>query len=246
MPVRMKISSRPVEPQPLAGRKIVLDPGHGGDDPGAIGAGLGVQEKDVNLDVALKLRDGLVALGAQVRMTRDADVSVAPPGSSKKQELQARVDVANRWPADLYVSVHSNSFVRADKDGTECYHARQASPHSRILAAMTHEALVERTGLTDSGVRAADFYVIKNTTMPATLVELAYLSNPEDEKRLGDPGFRTTLAGALTQGVQNYFQAAQALDEQGVRHVPPPNDGFSEEFGTRSSSRPEEEFLLVG
>lgn len=229
----MKISNLNTTPPPLAGKKIVLDPGHGGADPGALGRVLGVQEKDVNLDVSLKLRDLLVGMGADVRMTRDSDTSVAPPGSSKREELQARVDVANKWKADVYVSVHSNSFTRTDKNGTECYHARQASPHSRVLAALTHQQIVERLGLKDNGVLPADFYVIKNTTMPATLVETAYLSNPQDEAVLARPEARTEFAAALAEGLKGYFAVAQALDEHGIQHVPPPPG-------------PADEFLLAG
>lgn len=211
----MKIASNM---QPLAGKRIVVDPGHGGNDPGAIGRVIGVQEKDVNLDVSLKLRDELVALGAEVRMTRDTDRSVAPPGAGKKAELQARVDVANQWPADLYVSVHSNSFTRTDKNGTECYHARGASAHSRVLAALTHREMVKQLELKDNGVIPADFYVVKNTTMPATLVEIAYLSNPQEEALLGDPAFRTKTAHAIADGVKDYFEVAKAFEDHGINH----------------------------
>lgn len=204
--------------QPLAGKRIVVDPGHGGNDPGAIGRVLGVQEKDVNLEVSLKLRDKLLEMGAEVRMTRDTDTSVAPPGSGKKAELQARVDVANQWPADLYVSVHTNSFTRTDKNGTECYHARGASAHSRVLAALTHREMVKQLELKDNGVIPADFYVIKNTDMPATLVEIAYVSNPREEEFLADSGFREKTATAIADGVKDYFEVAKAFEDHGIAH----------------------------
>lgn len=213
----MKISSCQ-SMHPLAGKRIVVDPGHGGDDPGAIGRVIGLEEEDVNLDVALKLRDKLQALGAEVRMTRDSDTSVAPPGAGKKAELQARVDAANKWPADLFVSVHSNSFTRTDKNGTECYHARAASAHSRVLAALTHRKMVEQLGLKDNGVLPADFYVVKNTTMPATLVEIAYISNAEEEKLMADSQFRERTAQAIADGVKDYMQVAKLFEEHGIRH----------------------------
>lgn len=199
-------------PGPLAGHRIVVDPGHGGDDPGAIGPS-GLREKDVNLAVSLHLRDRLEELGADVLMTRETDRSVAPPGSSTREELQARVDIANNWPAEVFISVHSNSWIRPDKRGTEAYHAREASPESIRLARLIHQEMVRRLNLPDGGVRAANFYVIRHTHMPAQLTEIAYISNPVEEPLLADPQFQKEVAVAIASGVARYFEGAQAPDE---------------------------------
>lgn len=208
---RIALGTRQV-PRPLEGRRIVVDPGHGGDDPGAVGPSR-VQEKDVTLAVCLELRRRLQDLGAQVRMTRTTDDSVAAPGAPADVELAARVAVANRWPADLFVSVHGNSFIRSEKRGTESYHAREASPDARRLARDIHHHMVEDAGLVDSGVRQADFYVLTRTRMPATLVELAYLSNREDEALLADPAFQVKAAGAISAGVADFLAEQSAAAE---------------------------------
>lgn len=198
----MTITPRPNPP--LLGRRVVVDAGHGGDDSGAVGRS-GLQEKDVNLSVALQLRHRLRELGAQVRMTRTTDDSVAPPGVPVSRELQARVNVANSWPADVFLSVHCNSFPNPSKRGTESYHAREALPESRSLAGHLQRHMVEDLGLPDSGVRQADFYVLVHTSMPANLEEIAYLSNAADEALLADPRFQGEVARSLAAGVADWF-----------------------------------------
>lgn len=199
--------------RPLEGRRIVIDAGHGGPDPGAIGRS-GLEEADVNLAISLKLRDKLQAMGANVRMTRDTDSSVAPPGSGKRAELQARVDVANRWPAQLFVSVHSNSSVRPEVHGTEVYIARQSSEASRQMANHIHQEMVDQLGLRDNGVRRQDFYVVKNTTMPAVLVETAYISNATEEALLGDPNFQERAAEAIADGLVAFDEQRRLAEQE--------------------------------
>ncbi len=192
--------------KPLEGRRIMVDPGHGGNDPGAIGA-TGVRESDVNLAVSLKLRDKLTDLGAEVRMTRETDRSVAPPGSSRSEELQARVALANAWPAEVFVSVHANSNENRAAHGTETYHGRNASQASKNLARAVHQEMVSATGFRDRGVKEAGFYVITHTTMPAILVETGFLSNPVEEGHLAKPEMQEKIAQAITNGVTEVFGA---------------------------------------
>lgn len=190
--------------EPLRGTKIMVDPGHGGSDPGARGPA-GGKEADVNLQVSLKLRDKLEALGAEVRMTRDTDRNVAYPGASQREELEARVKLANEWPAQVFVSVHSNSATNPEAHGTETYHSRNASANSKRLAANVHEEMVAATGFRDRGVKSANFHVIKNTTMPAILVETGFMSNAVEEKHLADPAMHEKMAQAITNGVESTF-----------------------------------------
>jgi N-acetylmuramoyl-L-alanine amidase len=154
------------EYQPLAGKKIMVDAGHGGSDSGALGPG-GGRETDVNLAVASKLKDKLEDLGADVRMTRTTDSNVAYPGASQREELEARVALANNWPAEVFVSVHSNSAANAAAHGTETYHSRNASQASKDLAKNVHAEMVPATGFRDRGVKEAGFHVITHTTMQA-------------------------------------------------------------------------------
>lgn len=192
------------EYQPLKGRKIMVDPGHGGGDSGAVGPA-GSKESLINLNVGLKLRDKLQALGAEVRMTRDTDRKVSHPDASQSEELQARVAMANSWPAEVYVSVHANSNANSSAHGTETYHARVASAKSKELAAKVHAEMVGATGFRDRKVKEADFYVLKNTSMPAILVETGFVSNPVEEAHLVNPEMQDKMAQAISNGVEQTF-----------------------------------------
>lgn len=190
--------------RPLQGRKIMIDPGHGGRDPGAIGQA-GTQEKEVVLDVSLEMARQLRSWGAEVRLTRETDRQVAGPNAPKREDLQARVDMANSWPAEIFVSMHANANNNREVKGTETYVARDSSAASRRLAASMHKRLIDDLGQPDRRVLKADFFVIKNTTMPGALMEIAYLSHTDEEKKLADPTFRQQAATAMAEGIKDYF-----------------------------------------
>lgn len=192
------------EYQPLQGKKIMVDPGHGGGDSGAVGPA-GSKESLINLNVGLKLRDKLESLGAEVRMTRDTDRKVSHPDASQSEELRARVALANAWPAEVYVSVHANSNANSAAHGTETYHSRNASAKSKEMAANVHAEMVKATGFRDRKVKQADFYVIKNTNMPAILVETGFVSNPVEEAHLVNPEMQDKMAQAIANGVEQTF-----------------------------------------
>lgn len=197
------------EYQPLSGKKIMVDAGHGGSDPGARGPS-GGRESDVNLGTALKLRDKLEALGAEVKMTRTTDANVAYPGASQREELEARVALANAWPAEVFISVHSNSAANAEAHGTETYHSKNASSASKRLAAAVHAEMVPATGFRDRGVKEAAFYVITHTNMPAILVETGFMSNAVEEGHLLNPEVQDRMASAIAKGVQKTFFTNEA------------------------------------
>lgn len=204
--------------QPLAGKKIMVDAGHGGTDSGAVGPS-GGQEKGVNLGVALKLRDELVGLGAEVRMTRATDANVAYPGASQREELEARVALANRWPAELFISVHSNSATNPDAHGTETYHSKNASRASKELAKNVHAEMVPATGFRDRGVKEAAFYVITHTSMPAILVETGFMSNAVEEQQLLKPEVQERMAKAISKGVEKTFFSNPATETAALSRV---------------------------
>jgi N-acetylmuramoyl-L-alanine amidase CwlD len=210
---------------PLRGTRIMVDPGHGGSDAGAIGPA-GNKEANVNLNVGLKLRDKLVGLGADVRMTRDTDRNVSRPGAPQKEELRARVKLANEWPAEIYVSVHSNSATNAAAHGTETYHSRNASSASKRMAANVNAEMAKTTGFRNRGVKAANFHVIKNTHMPAVLVETGFISNPVEEGHLIDPAMQDKMAQAITNGVEQTFGLNPQMNQSSLadkgRVTPPP------------------------
>lgn len=183
----------------IAGKTIVIDAGHGGSDVGAIGKN-GLLEKDVTLKVALLLEDYLAEAGANVLMTRRTDVDVARPNATDAEELQSRVDVANDNDADLFLSIHIDSFVSPDAHGTTVYIHDDA-----LLGKCLHDELQNRLDRTDRGVKFANFYVLRHTTMPASLVELMFISNAEEEKLLGQHDTHVQAARALFEGLRVYF-----------------------------------------
>ncbi len=189
---------QPVWASPLTGRKVVVDPGHGGSDPGATGRVLGLTEKEVNLKVSLKLRDLLEGAGAQVYLTRDRDVSVT---------YEDRTKLAARVGGEVFLSVHANSFMTSDPHGTETFYST-ATAHtaaSKDLAHYLQAELLKELGRRDRGVKTANFIVLREATVPAALVELAFLSNQEEEKLLADSSFQAAAARALFQGLERYF-----------------------------------------
>ncbi len=218
-------SLRGKAPRPLQGHKIMIDPGHGGRDPGAIGQ-TGLQEKAVVLDVSLELARQLRDWGADVRLTRETDRQVAGPDAPKREDLQARVDLANNWPAEIFISMHANANNNRDVKGTEAYVARNASDASKRLATLMHQRMVDDLGLPDRRVLKSDFFVIKNTSMPGTLMEIAYLSNSEEEAKMADPDFRKRAATAMAEGVKEYFTtpASGEIPEPGEPEFQPEPD----------------------
>jgi N-acetylmuramoyl-L-alanine amidase len=185
-------------------RLIVIDPGHGGSDTGAMHNGL--VEKDLTLDISKRLRAILIARGWQVKMTRDTDVDVLAPNDSARDELQARDDVANHAGARLFVSVHINSFTSGDLNGTTTYYYKA---DSYALAQAVHARLSGTLPTSDDGIRKDNFYVIHHASMPAILVETAFLSNSGDAELLRSSAFLQKVAGGIADGIGDYASGSQ-------------------------------------
>lgn len=190
----------------LAHKLIVLDPGHGGSDSGAVGPGK-TQEKDDTLAIAMKVKSLLENGGAKVVMTRTTDVDVYGPNASGVDELGARCDVANTRKADLFLSIHCNSFTNSSVNGAATYYYPK-SDYDLLFAQALQNSYIQATGLQDRGTFQANFYVVKHTTMPAALIELAFISNPDEEKKLADNQFQQTMAQGIAQGIDSFFQQA--------------------------------------
>ena len=188
-------------PEVARGRfKVVIDPGHGGPDPGAVGIA-NLRETDVVLDVGLQVAQLLQAKGVQVLMTRTSEVDV---------DLPPRAALANSSGADLFLSIHANalSMARPDVNGIETFYFE--SPRSRGLAqAVQDEVLAVSPGSPDRGARTARFYVIRRTVMPSALVELGFVTGQLDSPRLADPAHRRRLALAISRGLLNALRQSQ-------------------------------------
>ncbi len=201
---------------------IVLDPGHGGSDTGAQHNGL--TEKILTLDIARRLRSLLVAQGWSVKMTRDADVDVYAPNDSAREELQARCDIANAAGARYFVSIHINSFTSPDLQGTTTYYYH---PQDAAFAAIVEKKLVSALGTQNDGAQKANYYVIHHTTMPAILVETAFLSNSDDAVLLRQSSFRQSVALGIRDGINAYASGTgtsrQTTDDHDDVSVAPPS-----------------------
>ncbi len=190
----------------LAGKVIVIDAGHGGNDSGAIGP-TGVMEKTVTLNIALRLQKLLEAEGATVYMTRSTDTEVSPKGANASdiEELQARCDVANNHDADIFISIHNDSFTNGAAKGTTGYYYSRGSAKSRDLADKVRSGVIDQIGTQSRGTQSCNFYVVKHTDMPATLVEVAFISNPEEEKLLNSADGAQKAAQGIADGIADYF-----------------------------------------
>ena len=231
---------QPIQPRAKSFTTIVIDPGHGGRDPGARGQ-RGTEEKDITLKVALKLRDLLRKQpGVRVLMTRERDQFV---------ELEDRAKFANGQEADLFVSIHVNSHPQHSVKGIEIYHFGEAKDQRALevaarengtplnstgvgweylvadlltakkieasleLAWTAKEAMVTNLNghyaLVDHGVKTAPFYVLRFTSMPSILAEIAYISNSAEEELLRTGPFTTRVAEALMEGVNTFLASSK-------------------------------------
>ncbi len=212
---------------------VVIDPGHGGDDPGASHHDL--KEKDINLDIAGRLKPYLDAVPIRVQMTRDNDTFV---------ELTERAGIAHRTQADAFVSIHANANSRAWVSGLEVYYPREsevtsvqgwpprvgggeaayssttirqlawdlvlrnARSQSELLAEDICTSLRAQLGA-QCITKAARFVVLRQAQMPAVLVESGYLSNPDEAKKLGDADYRQRLAEAVGDGLLAFLSRTE-------------------------------------
>ena len=190
----------------LKGRVIVIDPGHGGSDSGAIGP-TGVMEKSITLRVGNELRRLLTQEGATVYMTRSTDKEVSPKRSKATdiEELQARCDVANQKNADIFVSIHMDSFTNDAAKGTTGYYYSLGNKRSRILADKIRAGVIDQLGTQSRGTQSSNFYVVKHTDMPATLVELAFISNKNEEQLMNSEDGIKKAAQGIADGIADYF-----------------------------------------
>lgn len=187
----------------ISGKNITVDPGHGGSDPGAVGYA-GTKEKDITLKIAGKVRDILTAKGAKVTMTRVSDNDVYGSNATDAQELQSRVDVAERNKADVFVSIHCNASTNREIGGMSTYYYPKTE-YDKQIASSIQNKITGAFGLEDLGIRQAGFYVNKRSSMPTALVETAFLSNVKEEKLLLSNWFQTKMAEAIASGIENYF-----------------------------------------
>jgi N-acetylmuramoyl-L-alanine amidase len=173
---------------------VIIDPGHGGKDPGAIGI-RGIQEKQIVMTISLEVARILEQQGIQVRMTRNSDYFIS---------LEGRTDMANRLNADIFVSIHANSAGsnKPQVNGLETYYFQSG----RNLAAMIHRNVLSRVDVNDRKVRQARFYVLRKSEMPSVLVETGFVTGSEDSAKLSNPSYQKQMAAAIAAGIIEYIR----------------------------------------
>ncbi len=204
LPPRQSIPVPPPSPSPTSPTSfptvpnsrvvVMVDPGHGGKDPGAVGIG-GLREKDVILPIAQEVAALLEKQGVQAVLTRNSDYFV---------DLAPRVTMAERVNANLFVSIHANaiSLSRPDVNGLETYYFSSG----QRLAQTIHNNILQTVPVQNRGVRRARFYVLRKTSMPAVLVEVGFVTGREDSVKLNNPTHRSQVAQAIARGILQYIQ----------------------------------------
>ena len=186
-------------------RCVVIDPGHGGEDPGKVGIN-GANEKDVNLQIAQKVKKLLKKKNIKVIMTREDDTSLAKDGgvNRKVQDMKARVELINKTKPDLAVSIHQNSYHEEGICGAQVFYYTHSTDGERAAGIMQKALLAvdqenHRQEKADDG-----YYLLRRTEVPTIIVECGFLSNREEAEKLVDEKYQKKIAKAVVQGIEEF------------------------------------------
>lgn len=194
--------------QRLAGKVLVVDAGHGGIDPGANRTG--IVEKDINLAVALELKDVLNQYGVKVVLTRQSDTELSGECDNEKvkgryrRDLMARVEMAEESDADIFISMHANAVNNSKRHGADVFYYAK-SPDGKALANAIQAELAKVTQ-TSQSAKTADYFVLRRNKIPAALIEVGYITNRDERALLQNPEYQRKLAEAIAKGIYQYYQ----------------------------------------
>lgn len=189
-------------------KTILLDSGHGGRDPGKVGVNK-VLEKDLNLQIAKKVKACLEKKGYKVVMTRETDEGLSKPGagSSKVSDMKQRVALINQLEPPLAVSIHQNSYGESSVKGAQVFYYSH-SKEGETAAKVMQEALKKLDAKNNRQAKANDtYYLLRKTKVPTIIVESGFLSNPEEALKLADEAYQNQIAEAVTEGVISYLNS---------------------------------------
>ena len=188
-------------------KTVVVDPGHGGMDPGKIGIN-DVEEKEINLEISLMLRDKLEKQGIQVVMTRETDQGLYDEDSSNKkvQDLQRRVELIHEEQPVCVVSIHQNSYPDASVKGAQVFYYED-STEGKKLAEELQNALIAQVDPENHRQAKGNttYYLLERTDVPLVICECGFLSNPEEAELLTDQAYQETLTDAIVSGILEYL-----------------------------------------
>lgn len=192
--------------KPLQGPVVIVDPGHGGTDPGACREG--VMEKDINLAIAKEMKEITQDQGLQVRLTREKDMDFTRQGVYSKRaeryDLNQRIELARRWGGSVFISIHVNSGVGRNK-GPETYYSPK-NKNSLRLAGAIQQQLNGVSATPGKGPKAEEFYLFEKLNIPVVIVETGWLCNAEDRDKLQDPAYQHQLALAISRGIKQFIE----------------------------------------
>ena len=185
---------------------VVIDAGHGGLDPGSIGYKTKVKERDINLAVAKKLEQKLLANGFRVIMTRIDDNGLYGLSTKnyKKRDMQKRKEIIQESNPDIVVSIHMNSYVRHNLRGAQVFYDKN-SKISEALALSIQDQFAAKLEKSDKGISFGDYFMLKCTESPSVIAECGFLSNEEDEKLLIDESYQFKIAECIFYGIINFL-----------------------------------------
>ena len=194
---------------PLSGKVIILDPGHGGIDGGAVSKG-GLLEKDLTLNISLKLRDYLQEAGALVFMTREEDKDLANAGTKrvrhrKAEDLKRRVELINTTGGDLFISVHLNAIPSPRWRGAQTFYY-MPNKNNEVIAKFIQDELRYNLENTERLAKPIDnIFLLKHAEIPGALVEVGFLSNADEAALLETEKYQQKVAASIYQGLMRYF-----------------------------------------
>lgn len=175
---------------------IVIDPGHGGTDPGKVGVN-GVLEKEINLQIAVKVKQELEKKGYRVIMTREADDSL----ESKREDMKKRVELINDLMPVLTVSIHQNSYTDPSVNGAQVFYYTSSKEGAEAARIMQQEFQILEPQNTRQPKADNSFYMLKNTKGPIIIVECGFLSNPKDAEKLARDEYQNNLSTTICNGI---------------------------------------------
>lgn len=201
--ITQKVAATQIEEKDV----VVIDAGHGGEDPGKVGVN-GAMEKDINLSIAEKLKELLELQGIEVKMTREEDkmLSDGKVENKKREDMKARVEIINHSVPKLVVSIHQNSYSDTNVKGAQVFYYEE-SREGKAASELMQKSLLEIDADNHRQAKGNnDYYLLKNTEAPVIIVECGFLSNPEEADLLIKEEYQDELADVISKGIVAYLE----------------------------------------